>query len=109
MSFNRLDLPAPLQPDQTDASLRRKRGAGAIENDVAAKTQRDAVDGEHGRGPYSDAAVCTQTIFSPSIRRFSADVNAAIRKPDRLREKNKAGRDAFTPRPRANDQEGDTQ
>jgi hypothetical protein len=31
MSFNRLDLPAPLQPDQTDASLRRKRGAGAIE------------------------------------------------------------------------------
>jgi nucleoside-diphosphate-sugar epimerase len=65
--------------------------------------------GEHGRGPYSAAAPRAQTIFSPSIRRFSADVNAATRKPAPLRQKNKIGRDAFTPRPRANDQEGDTQ
>jgi hypothetical protein len=102
-------LAGAVAADQTDAGFRRQRGAGAIENDVAAKTQCDAVDGEHGRGPYSDAVVCAQTIFSPSFRRFSADVNAATRKPDRLREKNKIGRDAFTPRPRANDQEGDTQ
>src|SRR5262249_7388761 len=44
-----------------------------------------------------------QTIFCPSIRRLSADVNAATRKPARFREKNKIGRDAFNPRPRANE------
>jgi peptidoglycan lytic transglycosylase len=30
------------------------------------------------------------------MRRFSADINAATRKPDRFREKNKVRRDAFT-------------
>ena len=59
--------------DQTDAALRRQRGAGAIENEVAAKTQRDAIDGEHGRGPYSAAAARAQTnILSadpPGFRR----------------------------------------
>ncbi|MFZ1069229.1 MAG: hypothetical protein WAN73_01160, partial [Methyloceanibacter sp.] len=73
------------------------------ENEVAAKTQRDAIDGKHGRGPYSAAAPRAQTIFCPSIRRVSADVNAATRKPAPLRQKNKIRRDAFTPRPRANE------
>jgi rare lipoprotein A len=40
--------------------------------------------------------------------RFSADVNAATRLPSRLRQKNKIARDAFTPRPRAIDREGES-
>src|SRR5262245_50278380 len=77
-------LAGPIPPDQTDAGFGRKRGAGEIENDVAAKTQRDAVDSKHGRGPYSDAAACAQTIFCPSIRRLSADVNGCHTKAGSL-------------------------
>ena len=95
--------------DQTDAALWRQRGARTIENEVAAKTQRDAIDDEHGRGPYSAAAPRAQTKFCPPIRPVSAVVNAATRKPARLRQKNKIKRDAFTPGPRANDQQGDDQ
>jgi hypothetical protein len=66
-------------------------------------------EGEHGRGPYSAAAARAQAIFCLPIRPVSAVVNAATRKPARLRQKNKIKRDAFTPRPHANDQQGDDQ
>ena len=70
------------------------------------RAQRDAIDGEHGRGPYSAAAARAQTkCLSADPPRFPPLLTLPTRKPARLRQKNKIKRDAFTPRPRANDQQ----
>src|SRR5262245_50278379 len=103
MSFNRLDLPDPFRPTRPTRAL---GGSAAQARSRMTWPPRLSVMPSivsMGADLTATRLPAPRPYFVRQSAGFLPMLTAATRKPARFREKNKIGRDAFNPRPRANE------